>query len=98
LRGQPLRGGDGGRASDDLDLGDGNLSGGLRLIAAIGKEPRTAARDGQRRARASESREIAKVRKMGDQEAMKPGFGQTAAQIADAASVVHWVRITGIRG
>ena len=35
---------------------------------------------------------------MGDQEAMKPGFGQTAAQQADAAEVVHVERITGGRG
>ena len=32
---------------------------------------------------------------MRDQQAVKPCFGQTAAQLADAAKVVHGVRITG---
>jgi hypothetical protein len=32
---------------------------------------------------------------MGDQQAVKPGFGQTAAQKPDAAKVVHDIRITG---
>jgi hypothetical protein len=32
---------------------------------------------------------------MGDQQAMKPGFGQTAAQKPDAAEVIHTLRITG---
>jgi hypothetical protein len=34
---------------------------------------------------------------MGDQEAMKASIGQTAAQLPDAAEVVHWERITGLR-
>jgi hypothetical protein len=54
----------------------GNLLGGLRRIAAIGKEARSAARDGQRGAGACESGEIAEVGKTGDQQAVKPGFGQ----------------------
>jgi hypothetical protein len=32
-----------------------------------------------------------------DQQAVQPCFGQTAAQKADAARVVHRVRITGAR-
>jgi hypothetical protein len=35
---------------------------------------------------------------MGDQQAVKAGFGQTAAEKADAAKVVHLLRITGYRG
>jgi hypothetical protein len=30
---------------------------------------------------------------MSDYEAGEPSFGQTAAQLADAAKVVHWLRI-----
>jgi hypothetical protein len=30
---------------------------------------------------------------MGDQQAVKPGFGQTAAQKPDAAKMVHSLRI-----
>lgn len=32
---------------------------------------------------------------MGDKQTMKASFGQTAAQEADAAKVVHMLRITG---
>ena len=32
---------------------------------------------------------------MGDQQAVKAGFGETAAQLAYAAKVVHFLRITG---
>jgi hypothetical protein len=34
---------------------------------------------------------------MRDQQAVKPGFGQTAAKLADTAKVVHVFRITGGR-
>jgi hypothetical protein len=34
---------------------------------------------------------------MRDQQAVKPGFGQTAAKLADTAKVVHNTRITGVR-
>jgi len=90
-----LHGGDGWRAGDDLNLGNGDLCRGLRLIAAIGKEPRIAARDGERSAGACKSREIAQIGQMGNQQAVKASFGQTAAQEAYAAKVVHVLRITG---
>jgi hypothetical protein len=34
---------------------------------------------------------------MSDQQAMKPGFGQTTTELADTAKVVHNTRITGGR-
>jgi DNA-binding FrmR family transcriptional regulator len=58
-------------------------------------ETRRAASDGQRGAGACESREIAQVGQMSDQQAMDPGFGQTAAQKANAAEVVHTVSLSG---
>jgi hypothetical protein len=93
LRGQPLDGCLRDGAGDDLNLCGGNLLGGLCCVAAVSKEARSAARDGQRGAGACESREVAEVGKTGDQQAVKPGFGQTAAQKADAMRVVHSLRI-----
>ena len=95
MRGQPLNSGNGRRAGNNLHLGDGNLFSHLRLVAAIGKEPRIAARDGERSAGACKSREIAQIGQMGNQQAVKASFGQTAAQEAYAAKVVHVLRITG---
>ena len=98
LRGQPLNCGNRRRTGNDLNLRSGNFGGSLGFVAAIGKEARRTARDGQRGAGACETGEIAEIGQMGDQQAVKAGFGQTAAEKADAAKVVHLLRITGYRG
>jgi hypothetical protein len=79
LRSEPLCGSHSRRTGDDFYLSNSDFFSRLRLIAAIGKQARTAAGNGQRSAGACESGEIAKIGKIGNQQAMKPGLSQTAA-------------------
>ena len=81
--------GDGGRASDDLNLRALHFCGGLRLVAAVGEQARGAARNGERGAGAGESGKIANIGKMGDKETGEPGFCDAAAKQPDSACVVH---------
>ena len=78
-----------GEPDDNLHLRGLHFFGGLRRVAAIGKQPRRPARHGQRGAGAGEPAKIANIRKMRDEEPGKPGASQLAAQRADAAEVVH---------
>ena len=56
--------------------------GGLRCVAAVGKQARGPARDGQSGAGAGESGEIANVGKMGDQQAREVRPGSVGGAIA----------------
>ena len=96
LSGQPLHRGHSRSAGDDLDLRGLDLFGGLRCVAAIGKQPRCAARYRQSCAGAGKSREVAEIGKVCNDEPGEPGTPNFAAQSANAAEVVHLKRITGV--
>ena len=53
---------------------------GLRFVAAIGKEPGLETSDGQRRAGAGKSAQVADIGEVGDEEPGEPRAGQLAAQ------------------
>ena len=89
LRGQPLHCVNGRRAGNYLDPCGLDLFGGLRPIAAIGKQPRRPPGNGQCGAGACKGREVAEIGKVCNDEPREPGSAELAAQSTDAAEVVH---------
>src|SRR5579863_6155662 len=89
LRGKPDGGIVGGWAGDNLHLGSGDFGCSLCGVAAIGKEPRGAARNSKGCAGTGESAEIANIGQMGNKETMQARAGNTAAHKTDTAVVVH---------
>ena len=99
LRGQPLRPrATAGEPHTISTCAAFDLFGGLRRVAAIGKQACRPARHGQRGARSGESGKIAKIGWVCDEKPGEPGASHLAAQRANTAEVVHSVSfITGVR-
>src|SRR6476646_5407929 len=89
LSSQPLGRGDRRRSRNDLNLGGLDLLSGLHFVAAVSKQARRSASDGQSCTRTGEAGKITDVGKMSDEKARKPGACQPATQLPHAAYMVH---------
>ncbi len=70
----------------------------LRFVATVGEQSSSATRDGEGSARAGETGEITEIRKMRYKKAWKASASHSAAQLTNAAYVVHLGRIMQERG